>query len=112
MSLAPKAKSVIYTTLLMIAVGVFFIIPGVLYLLEGGPMIALLPLFLAFVTLITSFGLYLLKKWAWIAAIIMGFVGTIIFIADWVNINIESYLGAIFCIILIISLLMNRRYYL
>ncbi|UCG68327.1 MAG: hypothetical protein JSV09_10965 [Thermoplasmata archaeon] len=111
MSLAPKAKGVKYTTLLLIVVGVFFLIPGILYILEGGPLIALLPLFLTLVSMITSIGLYLLKKWAWIAAIIIGFVGTIIFVADWVNINIESYLGGIFCIILLIALVMNRRYY-
>jgi hypothetical protein len=112
LSLTPKAKGVKYTSLLMMVVGIFFAIPGILYIGEGGPMIALLPLFLALLSFIISYGLYILKKWAWIAAVIIAFVGLIIFGADWVNVNIESYLGGFFCIILIISLVMNRRYYL
>jgi len=112
LSIAPKIKGVKYITILMIVIGVFFMIPGILYVLEGGPMIALLPLFLAAASIVTAFGLYLLKKFAWIAAIIIGIVGTIIFIADWGNINIESYIGAILCIILLIDLVLVRKYYL
>jgi hypothetical protein len=96
----------------MMVVGVMFAIPGILYLLEGGPMIALFPLFLAVASIGTAFGLYLLKKFAWIAAIIISVVGTIIFIADWGNINIESYVGAILCVILLIELVLVRKYYL
>jgi hypothetical protein len=96
----------------MIAVGVFFLIPAILYIIEGGPMIALLPLFLAVVSFVIAFGLYLLKKIAWIMGIVIGFVGILIFMADWVNVNIESYLGFVFCVILIIGLVMFRKYYL
>ena len=112
MHLAPKAKEVKYITLLMIVIGVLFAIPGILYILEGGPMIALLPLLLACVSMATALGLYLLKKFAWIAAIIIGIVGTIIFIADVGNQNIESYLGAILSITLLFGLVLVRKYYL
>lgn len=112
MNLAPKIKGVKYITILMIVIGVLFAIPGILYVLEDGPMIALLPLFLAVASIVTAFGLYHLEKFAWIAAIIIGIVGTIIFIADWGNINIESYVGAILCIILLIELVFVRKYYL
>lgn len=112
MSSTLKVKGVNYVTILMIVVGVMFAIPGILYVLEGGPMIALLPLFLAVASIVTAFGLYLLKKFAWIAAVIISVVGTIIFIADWGNINIESYVGAILCIILLVELVLARKYYL
>ncbi len=109
---APKAKGVKYITLLMIAVGIFFIIPGILYMLEGGPLIALLPLALAAASLVTALGLYEIKKIAWLAAIIIGLAGTMIFMADWVNVNVESILGSIICMILLVGLVLERRYYL
>ena len=112
LKLAPKAKGVKYITLLMIVVGVFFIIPGILYILEGGPMIALLPLTLAVVSIVTAAGLYMIKKLAWLAAIIIGLVGTLIFMADWVNVNAESIIGSLLTITLLIGLVLKRKYYL
>lgn len=112
MKLASKAKGVKYITLLMAVVAAFFIIPGILYILEGGPGIALLPFALAMVSIVIAWGLYEIKKIAWIAALIMGLVGTLIFMADWVNVNIESILGSICCIILLVGLLLERKYYL
>jgi hypothetical protein len=107
-----KAKGVKIVTLLMIVVAIFFIIPAILYILEGGPMIALLPLILAAVSMIIAWGLYVIKKFAWIAALIIGLVGTLIFMADWVNVNVESILGSIACIILLVGLVLERKYYL
>ena len=112
MKLAPKAQGVKYITLLMIAVGVFFIIPAILYMLESGPGIALLPVALAAVSMVTALGLYEVKKITWFAAIIIGLVGTLIFMADWVNVNVESILGSIACIILLVGLVLERKYYL
>lgn len=112
MSLGPRAKGVQYVTLLMIAISVLFAIPGILYVLEDGIMIALLPFFLALASMATALGLYLLKRVAWVAAIIIGVIGTIIFILDWVNVNIESYLGGILCIILLVDLIFVRKFYL
>ena len=101
-----------HIVILMILIGLLFALPGVLYVLEGGPMIALLPFSLAGASMVTAWGLSRLKKIAWIAAIIIGIVGTIIYIADWVNINIESYVGTALCIILLIGLFTVRKYYL
>ena len=109
---APKAKGVKYITLLMIVVGVFFIIPAIIYIIEGGPGIAIMPLALAVVSIVTAMGLYMIKKLAWLAALIIGLVGTLIFMADWVNVNIESILGSICCIILLVGLVLERKYYL
>lgn len=111
MRLAPKAKGVYIVTILMILVGIFFLIPAILYIIEGGPMIALLPMFLAIISFTIAVGLYLVKKLAWIAGLIIGLVGIIIYMADWVNVNIESYLGTIFCVLLLIVLVWVRRYY-
>ena len=112
MKFTSKAKGVKIITLLMIVVAIFFIIPAILYILEDGPMIALLPLTLAVVSIITALGLYMIKKFAWLAAIIIGLVGTLIFMADWVNVNVESILGSIACIILLVGLVLERKYYL
>jgi hypothetical protein len=111
LGLASRAKEVRLITLLMIVIGVFFAIPGILYILEDGLGIALLPLFLAVMSIGVSFGLYLLKKIAWFMAIIIGIVGLIIYIADFANVNIESYIGAILCIILLIDLVLVRKFY-
>ncbi len=111
MNLASKVKEVKYIPILMIVIGILFAIPGILYLLEGGPMIAILPLALAIASLIIAGGLNYKKKSAWNAAILIGIVGTIIFILDWGNINIESYVGGVLCIYLLIDLVINRKFF-
>lgn len=105
-------RGVKYITIIMLAVAVLFIVPAVLYILEGGPGIAILPFILAVISIFIAIGLYLLKKFAWIAAIIIGIIGAIIFIVDCFNQNIESFLGAAFSIILLIGLFWIRKYYL
>ncbi len=112
MGLVPRAKEVKSVTLLMIVIGVLFAIPGILYILEDGIGIALLPLFLAVMSIGVAIGLYLLKKIAWFMALIIGIVGLIIYIADFANVNIESYIGAILCIILLIDIVLVRKFYL
>ena len=112
MKFTSKAKGGKYITLLMIVVAVFFIIPGILYIQEGGLGIALLPLALAMVSIVIAWGLYVIKKFAWIAALIMGLVGTLILMADWGNVNVESILGSIACIVLLVALVLERKYYL
>lgn len=112
LKLAPKVKGVKYLTLIMLAVSVFFIIPIILYVLEGGYGIAVIPFILAAASIVTAIGLYKTEKMAWFAALIIGLFGALIFMADWVNVNAESILGSIMCIILLIDLVLQRKYYL
>jgi hypothetical protein len=111
LGLASKAKEVNLITLLMIVIGILFVIPGILYILEDGIGIALLPLSLAVMSIGVAIGLYQLKKIAWFLAIIIGIVGLIIYMADFANVNIESYIGAILCIMLLIDLVLVRKFY-
>ena len=111
MKFGTKPKGVRYVTLLMIVVGIFFLIPAFLYIAEGGPMIALLPFVLAVISFLAAIGLYMTKKIAWIVAIILGLAGGLIFMADYVNVNIESIIGSIVCIILLVILVLERKYY-
>ena len=88
-----------------------FAVPAVEYLFEGGFGITILPFLFALLAIIIAIGLFLLKKAAWFAAIIIGIIGTVIFIADCFYLNIESFLGAILSIILLIGLVWVRKYY-
>ncbi len=112
MKFTSKAKGVKNVTLLMVVVAIFFILPAILYVIEDGLGIAVLPLALTIISIVIAWGLYEIKKIAWIAALIMGLVGTLIFMADWVNVNVESILGSIACIILLVVLVLERKYYL
>lgn len=111
LNLTTRARGVNYITILMLAVAILFMIPTIIYIFEGGYGIAILPTILMIISVIITIGLYLLKKYAWFAAIIIGILGTVIFIADSFNLNIESVAGAISCILLLVGLIWIRKYY-
>ena len=112
MKFAPKVKGVKNLTLIMLVVSVFFIVPVILYVMEGGYGIAVIPFIFTIASIITAWGLWKTKKFAWLAALIIGLLGALIFISDWVNVNIESILGSIVCIVLLVYLVLERKYYL
>jgi len=111
LDLGMRVRGVKYITVLMLVVAILFLIPALLYMFEGGFGIAILPTILMIAAIIITIGLYFQKKYAWFAALFVGLIGCIIFIADCFNKNIESYLGAIFCIILLIGLVFVRKHY-
>ena len=100
-----------WATVLMLFAGAAFAVPGLEYIFEGGIYIALLPLLLAVISLVVAFGIYNIKRWAWITAGIVGLIGSVIFIVDCFNMNIESYVGVIVSISLIVGLVVVRKYY-